>query len=155
MDEQFSQAYKDFMRSDEAKGLQALWVPGVGDFIWCGEQGFYGLWIIVPRSEDNSPFGLAGLDHSGFFGVFSDLDELRPFVRGIGVWLPSLSQLLGIIEGAGWDWKAERYHTRVSSQARYWVYAQNHALELYEDEICTDVMLAAAKVAARAVEGKG
>jgi len=144
MDEH-SQEYIAFMQKAEA--LQALWVPGVGDFIWCGEQGFYGLWIIVPRSEDNSPFGLAGLDHSGFFGVFSDLDELRPFVRGIGVWLPSLHDLLRIIEGAGVRWYRRTNET--------WGIHREGDADRWEVNAYGDDMLAAAKLAARAVEGKG
>ena len=139
MDEH-SQEYIAFMQKAEA--LQALWVPGVGDFIWCGEQGFYGLWIIVPRSEDNSPFGLAGLDHSGFFGVFSDLDELRPFVRGIGVWLPSLFQLIRIIEGAGCSW--ERL------PGCEWI-LYDRILRERATVIEDDDMLAAAKLAAREI----
>jgi len=149
MDEH-SQEYIAFMQKAEA--LQALWVPGVGDFIWCGEQGFYGLWIIVPRSEDNSPFGLAGLDHSGFFGVFSDLDELRPFVRGIGVWLPSLHDLLRIIEGAGWHWEKHGPALVAARCLGYHEDTDEHEYQTIREDIDDDLMLAAAKLAARAVE---
>jgi len=130
MDEQFSQEYIAFMQ--KAKALQALWVPGAGDW-----------YLYLDTTRSMSPELVTGMTHA----VVRDLKS-RAKVR----WLPSLCQLIRIIEGAGWDWKAERYHTRVSSQARYWVYAQNHALELYEDEISIDLMLATAKVAARVLE---
>ena len=143
MDEH-SQEYIAFMQ--KAKGLQALWVPAVGDFLWCNESGFYGLWLVVPRSDDNAPFGLAGLDHSGYFGVFGELDELRPFAQGIAVWLPSLHQLLRVIEGAGWEWR------RLAGKFRGW--PRNSTIQGpigFDDK---DLMLGFAQLAARAVEAQ-
>ena len=147
MDEQFSQAYKDFMLSDEAKGLQKHLDIRFGTAILAPVMGHDVIVFVTEVEHDPS----AACD---FYAIFEGSGTPNAFLREDVTVLPSLRDLLRIIEGAGWDWKAERYHTRVSSQARYWVYAQNHALELYEDEICIDVMLAAAKVAARAVEGK-
>ena len=131
MDEH-SQAYKDFMRSDEAKGLQRGREFGIGDwYIPCPERP-------EPRLIKNR------LDMS-----CRRVDWIK---------LPSLFQLIRIIEGAGydvsstWSWRTgERQHRYVAMRPE-----ENGLPYCYiESSWETDRMLAAAKLAARAVEGKG
>jgi len=78
--------------------LQELWEPAVGDWVWCGENGFLGLWIVTPAASEYYPYELSGLDHSGEFGAFEELEEIVGFIKGIACWLPTLSDLLGMIE---------------------------------------------------------
>jgi len=135
MDEQFSPEYIAFMRG--AGALQALWVPGAGDrYTFLGADKAYLLdYPLDPR--------LGGVD-----------DDVR--------WLPSLFQLLRIIEKAGWRWGAEMLTERKGPGGRYTEYRIGAEREEDKDSLLCldnweegDLMLAAAKLAARAVEDKG
>jgi len=119
MDEQFSQEYIAFMQ--KAEGLQALWVPEVGDR--CVDTR----WSMVPDL------------------VRSRLDVASVQQEGI-VWLPSLFQLIRVIEGAGWEWR------RLAGQFMGW--PRNSTIQEpigFDDK---DLMLGFAQLAVRAVEGK-
>jgi len=126
MDE-YSQAYKDFMRGAEA--LQALWVPGAGDrYTFLGADKAYLLdYPLDPR--------LGGVD-----------DDVR--------WLPSLFQLIGIIESAGYRLKLDTFSRTDMEGLRYDLVASNFQTEDHIEAIESDLMLCAAQLAARAVEGK-
>ena len=117
MDEQFSREYIAFMLSDEAKVLREKWEPKEGDRFAMGDS-YIGL---VSHSWGRICTGTA--------------------------WLPSLFQLIRIIESAGYTWE------RLTEE---WRLYRNHRLVFSLGTTYTiGDMLAAAQLAARAVEGKG
>ena len=129
MDEQFSQAYKDFMLSDEAKGLQPPneWSPG--DYVyWDGD-----VHLVVATDPGVDSIDLIRLYRAGNPSWRIRWERRHKWTR-----LPTLWQLLRIIEGAGWAPELILYQL---SRGKY--------------ESMDDLMLAAAKLAARAGEGKG
>jgi len=116
MDEQFSQEYIAFMLSDEAKVLREKWEPKEGDRFAMGDS-YIGL---VSHSWGRICTGT--------------------------VWLPSLFQLIRIIEGAGWEWR------RFGGLFLGWPHKPPTQEPIGFDD--KDIMLAAAQLAARAVGGK-
>ena len=139
MTEQFSQEYKAFMQSDEAKGLQALWVPAAGD------------WVLLTHRGEGVPNCLGTMDDRKDW-----VDWAREALKYRDVtWLPTLFQLIRVIEGAGYDWKLQgsmrRKGTRVYSMS-----AEQDGPDIldYLSEIDKDLVLAAAQLAVRAVEEK-
>ena len=144
MTEQFSQEYKAFMH--KAKALQKLWVPGEGDwYTFLGADRAYLLdYPLDPR--------LGGVD-----------DDVR--------WLPTLFQLIRVIEGR---WPNIQTHIwsspYVSVLIRVWdenVKEESESDGLHwcrkcrKKEPCPhqawaegkDLLLAAAQLAVRALEG--
>ena len=136
MTEQFSQEYIAFMQSDEAKALQALWEPKQWDVVWDEETESIGTLLSV-----SGPI---------VFVNFRDTDGgwLRNVNKEV-VWLPMLFQLLGVIEGAG-------VHLQIIAPRRdypgddTWVVAGDRVGQSSFDK---DLMLAAAKLAVKVVEG--
>ena len=144
MDEQFSQAYKDFMRSDEAQVLQKHLDIHFGTAILAPVMGHDVIVFVTEVEHDPS----AACD---FYAIFEGSGTPNAFLREDVTVLPSLRDLLRIIEGAGYR---VAFSTVYEGAKRvYWLSAKR--AESYIDEIESDLMLAAAKLAARAVGGKG
>jgi len=122
-DEQFSPEYIRFLQSDEAKALQGLWKPRIGD--WAYGSGVVHLRYKIDR--DGSYFATES-------GESTFLGQLH--------WLPTLQQLLQIIERAGWDWSRLDDGTWRIHKPGYGTHEEWHLPD----------MLAAAKLAVRALE---
>ena len=141
MDEQFSQAYKDFILSDEAKGLQPPneWSPG--DYVyWDGD-----VHLVVATDPGVDSIDLIRLYRAGNPSWRIRWERRHKWTR-----LPTLWQLLRIIEGAGWEWR------KFAGLVYGWPIDPNAKINAeypvsFDDK---DLMLAAAKVAARAVEAQ-
>jgi hypothetical protein len=115
MTDQFSPEYIAYILSDEAKGLQRLWNVQPGD------------WYVRPT--ESVPELVTGMILSWDFTAC--------------IWLPTLWQLLQIIERAGWGWIRDK-------QGRWTGYRPKHvAIRVSGSED----MLAAAKLAVRAIGG--
>jgi len=141
MDEQFSQAYKDFMLSDEAQGLQKHLDIRFGTAILAPVMGHDVIVFVTEVEHDPS----AACD---FYAIFEGSGTPNAFLREDVTVLPSLSQLLGVIEGAGWEWR------KFAGLVYGWPIDPNAKINAeypvsFDDK---DLMLAAAKLAARAVE---
>ena len=141
MDEQFSQAYKDFMRSDEAQVLQKHLDIHFGTAILAPVMGHDVIVFVTEVEHDPS----AACD---FYAIFEGSGTPNAFLREDVTVLPSLSQLLGVIEGAGWEWR------KFAGLVYGWPIDPNAKINAeypvsFDDK---DLMLAAAKLAARAVE---
>jgi len=135
MDEH-SQEYISFMCSDEAACLHKQWQRrGVhkGDWVWDAgtEAGKVRLVTSVTSTESSA-------------GVSFIIDGWAKRWTAEVTWLPSLFQLIRIIEGAGGD------YTLTKSGASYCLesHAERRAIE------GTDIMLKFARLAARAVEAQ-
>ena len=130
--QQFTQEYIQFILSDKAKALQALWnlaSYSVGDHVLVG-----GRLGIVADLDTRDYFADEGVR---YFAIAFD----HPNRRALGdperevwerhslTWLPSLFQLLRIIEGAGWRWRT-----------------------VAEQDTVEQAMLTAAQLAVRAVQ---
>ena len=85
---QFTPEYIKFMQSDEAKCLQALWEAKQWDHVWDLETESPGILFSVPTN----------IVFVNFLGT--DSGWLRDINKET-VWLPTLYQLLQVIEGAG------------------------------------------------------
>lgn len=156
MTDQFSQEYTDYVLSDEAKALQEKWEPGVGDWLifnaneYCHRMDAGNHIATVCEVLERG----AGL-HWGFH--VRDTSPSKGWgphrlVSAKGqdaCWLPTLWDLLQIIEGAGWEWsrKPGRWDawkpTEVPLTASSWSMVEN-----------TEDMLAAAKLAVKALKDK-
>jgi len=138
MDEQFTPEYVKFILSNEAKVFQEKklrdW-PGAGSWVWLNGKA-----RLVRGLDKQRARILIG-------AAWYAIEDIK--------WLPSLRDLLRIIEGAEWRWKVQRSKRR--DLVRYVVSASRGDFADFEfiEEIESDTMLAAAKVAARAVEGTG
>lgn len=130
--DQFSQEYIDYILSDEAKALQERDGWQLGD--WCYDQ--VTTQVLLVSHSDGKMYA-------------SD------------IWLPTLWDLVRIIEGAGWDWTVmsgwtsndEGFYQLQSGKATE---ACAHTRDSYdwhtvESGEQSDVMLAAAKLAVRAL----
>jgi len=88
-----SQEYIAFMQKAEA--LQALWVPGAGDWAWADEDIKAVLLVNIWPPQRKG--GLATIE-AAVYG-----EEVGPcsyeFIEGEITWLPSLFQLIRVIEG--------------------------------------------------------
>ena len=150
MTEQFSQEYIAYIRKD--KVLQKL---------WCSDSYTVGDQVLV----DGRVGTVAALDTRDYFadeGVrYFAISFEYPNRRALGspewevwerhslTWLPALFQLIGVIEGAGWRW--------YKRSDGIWGIVNDENGEGYRVEGAkyrTDLMLAAAQLAVRAVEGK-
>ena len=146
MTEQFSQEYKAFMQSDEAKGLQALWVPSIRDVVGVVDCDTVCLYS-VQANYLSEQIGLQ--DEEGqFFGVFGELDELKEWAleRDYMFWLPTLFQLIRVIEGAG-----QRFILMSPTETNHYWTLDIGLIEYNEQ----DLLLAAAQLAVRAIGGEG
>ena len=145
MTEQFSQEYIAFIRKAEA--VQALWNLDSyreGDHVWVdGKVG------VVAAYDSRDFFS----DESvRLFAVFHarlnmPLGDPKPgiWARCNLIWLPTLFQLIRVIEGAGWRWQRD--------MDEKWLIVKG--AEYYRAEGWKDGdMLAAAQLAVRAVEEK-
>jgi hypothetical protein len=125
MTDQFSPEYIEFVR--KAKCLQDEWRPKAGDTVLAQPWEITGLeWWSAPAQQ---------------VGELEEDGEL--------FWLPTLWDLLQIIEGAGCTWE------RDEEEWTLWGPGDNTYASAAEwlDENDNDDMLAAAKLAVRALEG--
>lgn len=151
MTNQFSQEYIDYILSDEAKALQKKWEPQVRDAV----ANVLSTPYILSVQLDNICEQTVLQDEDGqFSGTFDDIDELGEWVcrTTYVAWLPALYDLLQIIEGAGYEWKLETLVRRDVVGLCYYAYIQNYETETYFDTIEHEVMLAAAKLAVKALK---
>jgi len=154
----FRPEYIKFILSDEAKVLQKLWKPRVRD-VFTMRDGDGALGMVVCASE---PFGTVKLWRIDWFwlspdwGLEWDDSAISETVGGKNdakVWLPTLWQLVKMIEGTGYRVGfSTDYESATRLEYLYWLSAQCAGLP-YVDAKSTDLMLAAAKLAVRAVEG--
>ena len=140
-EQQFTPEYIEFILSDEAKGLQGLWEPAVGDWCWHNEHKLsliYG--TDLPASSETD---IASISEEGRLHYI----YLRPYLGDV-TWLPTLFQLLCIIEGAGWEWERLR-------DGKWRLFRKDWLVATLACDDVDDDVLAAAKLAVKAVEGKG
>jgi hypothetical protein len=150
----FSQEYIDFILND-GQCLQKLWKFGnynIGDCVWInGRVG------VVAALDSRDYFSDEGVRVFAIFFERPDvpLGDPKPEVwqRHSLAWLPSLRQLLQIIEGAGYVVKLTTL-VRRDGTLRYHIEAADYKAEDYIDEIESDLMLAAAKLAEGAINGE-
>ena len=164
MDEQFSQAYKDFMLSDEAQGLQKHLDIRFGTAILAPVMGHDVIVFVTEVEHDPS----AACD---FYAIFEGSGRPTSFLREDVTVLPSLRDLLRIIEGRWPQMKLhitphltliEAYDENVAdypeSDGLYWCQKCHKKVNQCSHRAWSEdknLMLAAARLAARAVEGKG
>lgn len=133
--------YIELVQSDEAQCLQD------------GHEIELGEWRVLAEGYgDDRPWFVA--EHRGDCNVWGRHAEGSPagcfYTKERSRWLPGLHQLLQIIEGAGYR---VGFSTMYEGARRvYWLSAK--CAESYIDEIESDLMLAAAKLAVAALEGK-
>jgi len=154
MDE-YSPEYIAFMQKAEA--LQALWVPGEGDWIVTEDPELMGhdtmLQPYITCLKEDGEGGFVTLISTSYGRSTDYVEEIitegavPDEIKKRCAWLPSLFQLIGVIEGAGWEWR------RFGGLFLGW--PRNSTLQGpigFDDK---DLMLGFAQLAARAVEGKG
>ena len=124
-EQQFSEEYIDYMQSDEAKALRALWVPAVGD--WVADKWPHKTYVeLIGESPCDFTVG--------------DISEPPHNVESF--WLPTLFQLIRVIEGAGWEWR------RSGENLLGWPRKRPSKLAVFDHK---DLLLAAAQLAVRVV----
>jgi hypothetical protein len=181
MTDQFTPEYKAFVCSDEAKGLQKEWEPKVGDWCWNLSHGqkqvdaeYYQLnklYLVTDYDlgnrddeyEENwgSQWVLHAPTEQGPTWIDKTITDQREITDNF-VWLPTLWQLLQIIEGAGWEW--HRTAADLEMNANNQIVVKEFALlamrtgadgtVMREVETGGDTMLAAARLAVRAIGGE-
>ena len=147
MDEQFTPEYVKFILSNEAQCLQKHIDIQLGTVVYSEHIDRMAAVSEVLEDPDNT--------NADFYATFEKYSQQSGLRRDEVIVLPSLRDLLRIIEGAEWRWKVQRSKRR--DLVRYVVSASRGDFADFEfiEEIESDTMLAAAKVAARAVEGTG
>ena len=150
MSEQFSQEYIDFILSDEAKGLQRVDLSP-GDWVWTGHE----LGIVLRPWVG---FETGPLAHLTVLRLAKSGWSEESFSRTNLTKLPTLWELLQIIEGAGWDWAAERSTFTLlktgEPRVRRFMTIANYEDDEYHRADDDELMLAAAKLAVRAIGEK-
>ena len=143
MTDQFSQEYIDYIL--KAKALQALWEPAVGDWVY-GSRYERRMHMVIESRTEHEVEVVTGVGCDG-------VQTPKTYRNHDGVlWLPTLFQLIRVIEGARywWRWRLaydgeKRYEMRIGK-----LKGHGQAWDSADD----DLMLAAAQLAVRAVEGK-
>jgi hypothetical protein len=145
---QFTPEYIQYiLLSDEAKGLQELWEPDLGDHV---------------RDVNGDLVIVVGTAKAGGLWVLDLMDEegtIYDAHSSMVAWLPTLRDLLQVVEGAGYDvlyegWTedGERRHSFTAARPAE---AKPSWSEAFIDVGWeTDRMLAAARLAVRAIGGK-
>ena len=141
MTERFSPEYIAFILSDEASVLQQQWKKrGVRKGDWAWDAGTETGKVRLVTSIDTHT-------HSGSLDFV--LDGVAKRWTAEVDWLPTLTDLLGMIEEADWEWSRnpEAWHawkpTPVRGTAEKWASIKD-----------TEDILAAATLAVRVLEGK-
>lgn len=151
MPDQFSSEYVDYILSDEAKALQEKWEPRIRD-VFIIRDGGGAQFLVVGTLAPEHPFKHWLVDYVYLSPYGPDSGELVTADARISdrtVWLPTLHDLLRIIEGAGWEWSRNPgiwqawRPTPVRGTADKWATIKN-----------TEDLLSAAKLAVRALEVK-
>ena len=136
--EQFSQKYIDYIRG--VKVLQDPHPVGVGE------------WRVFTTSyKDDRPWIVTKGEEFGLIveGMYADGSQVSClYARERSRWLPTLWQLVQIIEGAGYHWS--RWFDGSMSMLR--CDADGEEYDTVGPTQETDTMLAAAKLAAKALE---
>ena len=146
-EQQFSKEYIDYMQSDEAKVLQALWVPAsysVGDYVLVDSR-----LGVVAALDTRDHFADEGVR---YFAITFDCPNTRAlgdpewevWERHSLTWLPTLFQLIRVIEGAGFRWYRRTNET--------WGIHREGDADRWEVNAYGDDLLAAAQLAVRAIE---
>ena len=140
---QFTPGYIAYILSDEAKVLQAGHELKCWDFfVWDGV-----IYVVTGVGCDGIYAAKAdGRGKASWLNVEEDLS-------GRELWLPTLFQLIGVIEGAGWWW---RIRVALRGDKKYEMAAAKPGVSGFRvrHTIESDLLLAAAQLAVRAVEGK-
>ena len=146
MDEQFTPEYVKFILSNEAQCLQKHIDIQLGTVVYSEHIDRMAAVSEVLEDPDNT--------NADFYATFEKYSQQSGLRRDEVIVLPSLRDLLRIIEGTEWRWKVQRSKRR--DLVRYVVSASRGDFADFEfiEEIESDTMLAAAKVAARAVEAQ-
>ena len=156
--EQFTQEYIAYILKDEAKGLQTL-VPREGAGVWFMQRSRgvlskrWGPWLkpdVLPSDEADYILG------------YEDYEDEEFMV------LPTLFQLIAVIEGAGYVWERKVLSSTIGSETtpsgglmlvpKRWGWCafriDEVRLPLRVEEEDGQTLLAAAQLAVRAVEEK-
>ena len=159
MTEQFSQEYIAFIR--KAEGLQALWVPEEGDWIVTEDSELMGhdtmLQPYITCLKEDGEGGFVTLISTSYGRSTDYVEEIitegaaPDEIKKRCAWLPTLFQLIGVIEGAN----EGRTHWRIfrmrDGRRKYTMTV--HTFGKHEYSVNSDdLMLAAAQLAVRAVE---
>ena len=151
---EFTPEYRAFIFSDEAQCLQKHIDIQLGTVVYSEHIDRMAAVSEVLEDPDNT--------NADFYATFEKYSQQSGLRRDEVIVLPTLRQLLGVIEGAGWRWEAEMLTERRGPGGRYTEYRIGAEHEEDKDSLLCldnweegDLMLAAAKLAARAVEGKG
>ena len=138
-EQQFTPEYRAYMQSDEAKRLQDAHLVELGE--WRVLMPVFGMdhpWFVTKGDE----YGLS------VEGTRADGHKVAClYARERSRWLPTLFQLIGVIEGAGFRW----YHR---TNGTWGIHREGDA-DRWEMNDKQGDMFAAAKLAVKAVEGKG
>ena len=131
MTERFSPEYKAFILSDDASVLQKGHEWNLGDWFVHRETESIGLLAIKP-------------------------DDKILFVKKEAIsWLPTLTDLLDMIEEAGWHWERHGPALLAARCLGYHEDTDEYEYETIREDIQgEDTILAAAKLAVRVLEGK-
>ena len=139
---QFTPEYIAYMQSDEAKALQALWKPAVGDWVY-GSRYERRMHMVIESRTEHEVEVVTGVGCDG-------VQTPKTYRNHDGVlWLPTLFQLIRVIEGATDQWSIERYPSTVSDNLQVWIRGIG-----FSAVPGSDLLLAAAQLAVRAVEEK-
>ena len=134
MTNQFTPEYIQYILSDEAKGLQEL-LSRSGEGVWfiecCQDDLVSGEWSKPHVLDEDNPT---------YILHYEDYEDMEFVI------VPTLFDLISIIEGAGWRWQRDMDGKWLIVKG-----AEYHRADGWKD----GDMLAAAKLAERAVEGKG
>ena len=171
-EQQFTPEYIAYMQSDEAKALQALWVPAVCD--WCVATdkvaaqglGYVARWQVPDDSGSHRTTWVVVVTPDSGTGYISGGSQAR--IRENFVWLPTLFQLIRVIEGAGYVWERRVASSTIGDKCspsgglmlvpKRWAWfafrAEEIKLPLKAEEEDGQTLLAAAQLAVRAVEEK-
>ena len=140
MTEQFTPEYIAYIL--KAKALQALWMPAVGDAFLVHATGATEVildWDARDTGVWTIQLGIGAGSTKHFW--------TRGTICGPGaVWLPTLFQLIRVIEGAGFHWYRRTNET--------WGIHREGDADRWEVNAYGDDLLAAAQLAVRAVEEK-
>ena len=138
MTERFSPAYIAFILSDEAKVLQGH-LPREGEGVW-----FIQRWLVEVGPSDWSEPHVLGEDDTSYILDYEDYEDLEYVV------LPTLTDLLGMIEEAGW--RVGLDDTDVGYSFCSYKVSKSVGPIVFSQE--GERLLAAAKLAVRVLEGR-
>lgn len=158
--DQFSQEYIAFILSDEAKGLQGKWQElGVGSgqaVIGTNVSNWYALGLVhrhmTLSTEGDVLSGWAVSEVLSGYLHWHCNKEKRIWENW--AWLPALWDPLQIIERAGYHWERQGTALLACREVGYHADTDEIEWEVLREDIHGDLMLAAAKLAVRAITNR-